>query len=157
MTAGAKTVDRYDFKSFGNARVDLSGEDLNGVTFGYSDFSGAILKGVKFNNGKFARSRFTSANLDGADFSNAKLGGAVMADAGIAFDAAKLTVKLPGEDPTTVDYQKTTIDPAISTSSTTRCPDGDIGPCTGEKLKPRSPFPTIWPWPGRRQWWQESD
>ncbi len=73
MTAGSKKVDRFDFRAAGKAKVDLSGEDLNGVTFGYSDFTGAILKGTKFNKATFERARFTGATLDGANFTEAKL------------------------------------------------------------------------------------
>jgi uncharacterized protein YjbI with pentapeptide repeats len=73
MTAGSKKVDRFDFRAAGKAKIDLSGEDLSGVTFGYSDFTGAILNGTKFKNATFERARFNGASLNGADFTEAKL------------------------------------------------------------------------------------
>jgi hypothetical protein len=51
-----------------------------------------------------------------------------------------------------VTYEPTQINPAVCTSGTTRCPNGDLGPCTGQKLKPAKPFPTSWPWPAGEPW-----
>jgi uncharacterized protein YjbI with pentapeptide repeats len=124
---------------------------MENVDFSYACLLGCIFQGTDLSN-KVVLSR---AYLHGADFSNARLSGANLAQAGIAFESGELTVKLPGESPKEVPYEKTTIDPAVCTSTTTRCPDGDLGPCTGDKLRTRDPFPTNWPWPGFKGWWEE--
>ncbi len=188
------------------AAADFTGTDLSGASFANANasgvsfvgalleegvFTGATVRGAVFNNAYMKAVNFSAveqklmhgtkfsyacligcnfqgadlsvdvnlarAYLHGADFSNAKLGGANLADAGIAFESGELKVKLPDDDEKTVAYDATTIDPAVCTSNTTRCPNGDLGPCTGGKLRTRNPFPTSWPYPGRRVWSEEED
>jgi uncharacterized protein YjbI with pentapeptide repeats len=132
--------------------VDFSAVEqklMKGVNFAYACLLGCNFQGADLSTDVV----LSRAYLHGADFSNAKLAGANLADAGIAFEAGELSVKLPGESPSPVAYEKTTIDPALCTSSTTRCPNGDLGPCVGAKLHTKDPFPTQWPWPGLRLPW----
>jgi uncharacterized protein YjbI with pentapeptide repeats len=126
---------------------------MHGTKFGYACLIGCNFQGADLS----VDVNLARAYLHGADFSNAKLGGANLADAGIAFASGELTVKLPGEEEKTVAYDPTIIDAAVCTSNTTRCPNGDLGPCTGDKLKTRNAFPTSWPFPGRRVWSEEED
>lgn len=110
------------------------------------NFSRAFLVGCNFQGTDLSvEVQLVQAYLHGADFSNAQLARANMAGAGIASEAGELSVKL-GDRSITVKYDPTVIDPAVSTSDTTRCPDGDLGPCTGKMETPK-PFPTSWPWP----------
>jgi uncharacterized protein YjbI with pentapeptide repeats len=112
------------------------------------NFSRAFLVGCNFQSADLSVDvQLVQAYLQGADFSNAKLARANMAGAGIATEAGQLSVKLAADRPaTTVKYEATIIDPAASTSDTTRCPNGDLGPCTNKMVTPK-PFPAAWPWP----------
>jgi uncharacterized protein YjbI with pentapeptide repeats len=110
------------------------------------NFSRAFLVGCNFQGADLSMDvQLVQAYLQGADFSNAQLARANMAGAGIATEAGELSVKF-ADRTITVKYDPTIIDPAVSTSDTTRCPNGDLGPCTG-KMETSKPFPATWPWP----------
>lgn len=111
------------------------------------NFSRAFLVGCNFQGADLSMAvQLVQAYLHGADFSNAQLAGANMAGAGIATAPGELSVKLGDRPTAVVKYVPTTIDPAVSTSDMTRCPDGSLGPCSG-KMTPLKPFPQLWPWP----------
>jgi uncharacterized protein YjbI with pentapeptide repeats len=120
------------------------------------NFSRAFLVGCNFQGADLSIDvQLVQAYLQGADFSNAQLARANLAGSGIASEAGELSVRL-GDRSITVKYDPTIIDPAVSTSDTTRCPNGDLGPCTG-KLETPKPFPTSWPWPAGMAWPSEDE
>lgn len=84
MTAAPRKVAHFDFTPVGSAVVDLFEEDLHGVDFGRSNFSGAILTGADLNGSKHAGSQFRQANLDRTNFSGATLNN-------VAFNEAHMT------------------------------------------------------------------
>ncbi|MEA2490960.1 MAG: hypothetical protein QOH21_2752 [Acidobacteriota bacterium] len=112
-----------------------------------ANFSRAFLVGCKFIGADLSEGvQLVQAYLHGADFSNAQLSGASLSGAGVPSEAGTLTVTVDGVT-TDVDYDPTVITPFVATSSTTRCPSGDLGPCINDKMVPRQPFPTSWLWP----------
>lgn len=111
------------------------------------NFSRAFLVGCSFQGADLSVDvQLVQAYLHGADFSNAQLAGANMTGAGVASEAGTLSVTLGDRPPVPVKYDATILDPDTATSDTTRCPNGDLGPCAN-KLSPPKPFPAVWPWP----------
>lgn len=135
--------------------VDFSGVEQK-MMHG-ANFSRAFLVGCKFIGADLSVDvQLVQAYLHGADFSNAQLSGANLSGAGIPEDEGELSVTVDGVT-TDVPYTATVISPSVSTSSTTRCPNGDLGPCVDDKMVPRRPFPTSWPWPMGLGWPHEDD
>ncbi|HEX5724192.1 MAG TPA: pentapeptide repeat-containing protein [Longimicrobiaceae bacterium] len=140
--------------------VNFAGAYLTGLNFSNvrdrqlrgATFSGACLVNCSFRGTDLSEydgrsASFSRACLQGADFSNATLFGAVMVDAAVALEPGKLevTIKVGGKTLHKKDtYDTPTRLPPAATSSDTKCPSGDRGPCAGRTLSSPN-APTEWP------------
>lgn len=144
----------------------ISGMDFSGATLESASFERAQAIATKFVGARLTDAKFISAYLMGADFTNAFATSAVFADAAVStapctnesgcqscltdacsfadLDLSRLCCYSYSEPDGTVyavtfDETKLPNDPSIV------CPNGELGPCTGNKLKPRDrgPYPPV--------------
>ncbi len=144
----------------------VSGMDFRSATLESASFENAQAVATNFSGARLNDAKFDNAYLMGADFTNATATSAVFADAAVStapcnnnsncqacnsdsctfrdLDQANLCCYSFSEPDGTVYAVSfgTTIlpdDPSII------CPNGDLGPCTGDKLIPRTmgPFPAV--------------
>lgn len=151
---GATMLD-VDFSNAYLESVTFTGveqKQMSGTLFNRAFLVNSNLSGIDLATRRGERrSSLTEAYLQGANLSGAQLAGTNLTSAGIATESGSLSVKLPDLPPVDVYYEPTIIDPWQSTNSETVCPNGQNGPCDGDKLKPKTPFPDVYPWPRRKE------
>jgi len=150
---GATILDA-DFSNAYLESVSFAGVEqklASGATFNRAFLCNCDFRGVDLSTNKGARrASLAEAYLHGANLTGAQLAGTILSGAGIPTERGELTVTLGDLPPLPFPYDPTILDPDQSTNPETVCPSGAKGPCTGDKLKPQTPFPSVWPWPRGR-------
>lgn len=122
----------------------------SGAQFTQASLSGAVLDGAQLVNCGFTGADLSDASLDttylqGADFSGAAtVAGIRLSNAAVSTAPGTWTFTEQNGMPFVYSYGATVLG-AIATESDVICPDGNSGPCIGDKLQPvtNGPFPPV--------------
>jgi len=122
----------------------------SGAQFTQASLNGAVLDGAQLVNCTFVEADLTNARLDtaylqGADFSGAaSVAGVDLSNAAVATVAGTWQFTEQNGQPIVYAYGATELG-EIATQSDVVCPNGQAGPCVGDKLQPvmNGPFPPI--------------
>ncbi|MDX2199372.1 MAG: pentapeptide repeat-containing protein [Phycisphaerae bacterium] len=151
------------------ARFDgaiISGLDFTGATLTSSSFVGAQAVATSFINANLDRASFNAAYIMGANFGGASTNSTDFTNAGVSTAPCSATADCSRCSATPCTFK--TLDPSrlccfsyserdgavlslpfgatiMPTGSSMFCPNGELGPCTGDKLIPREqgPFPPL--------------
>jgi uncharacterized protein YjbI with pentapeptide repeats len=151
-TVVGATITLANFTDAYLAGVDFSGmpdEKCAGVVFDGACLVGATLGSNLIGYQGMNAVSFVGAALQGADFTGAGMAGVVLTNAAVATKNGTLKIVAPSPPsgmiplPSSITYTATVNIPAAS-DSTTVCPDGEMGPCSGAKLVGRSSPMEVW-------------